>query len=237
MTDAVADAVQELTDIDGVERPDAEVIADVIIEDTTIEDWVDQAKEVEAEQAGKEALEALIASTVAEQLSRILAAQNPPPASKTMQSKVHDRFVGQGEAGTGPILKHYRCEAAHAVKVSELDMDLLEAYESGAKERPTNEKGKPYSPIELAVIPGKWIEFIEGHCYCRTDNQVRNIERIRERARQGLPGGMPGIYEDTGAVSENWQCFVCQHQPKFPNRETHDGHMWETHGVAPARAA
>ena len=228
----MTDAVQELTDIDGIERPNAEVIAE-----GPPEDWADQANHLAADAAGKEALDALIASKVAEEVSKILAAQNPAPAPKAMKANVYDRFVGQGGGGTGTPLKHYRCESAHAVKISELDMDLLEAYESGAKERPTNEKGKPYSPIELAVIPGKWIEFVETHCYCYTGNQVRNIERIRERARQGLPGGMPGIYEDTGAVSEHWQCFVCQHQPKFPNRETHDGHMWETHGVAPARAA
>jgi hypothetical protein len=224
---------EELTAIDGVDRPDAELVFA-----GPPEDWAEQANEIQADLAGKMALDDLIASKVAEQVAKILASMNAPGPAKVMVSKVGDRFVGQqGTSGGLPVLKHYRCDAAHAHKVAEIDMDLLEAYESGARERPTNERGRPTSSVELAVLPGKWIEWIEGHCYCHTDNQVRNVERLIELNRQGLPGGMPGIYEDTGTVAENWQCFVCQHQPKLPNQETYNAHMWATHGVAPEQAA
>jgi hypothetical protein len=226
--------VEELTDVDGLERSDAELIFA-----GPPEDWREEANAVQADLVGKMALDDLIASKVAEQVAKILAAMNPEPVPKAMISKVHDRFVGSNAGpGTGnTIIKHFRCESAHSVKLAELDMDLLQEYEEGDRDRPTNEKGRLLSIIDAAIMPGKWIDWIEGHCYCYTTNQVRNVERVKRLAEQGLPGGMPGIYEDTGVTSENWQCFVCQHQPKFANKETFDNHMLAVHDVAADRAA
>lgn len=239
----MASLIQEMTEIDGLDRSDAEVLfhgpLDEDPEEATerdpeevSEDWRARAAEASAyeerEKAGKLALQAVIADEVAKEVAKILAAMNPPTPAKAMISKVHDRFMTGGNVGTP--LKHYRCESAHSVKLAELDMDLLEAYQSGEKDRPTNEKGRPYSAVELSVIPGKWIEWVETHAYPTTDNQVRNIERVKDLALKGLPGGMPGIYEDTGGV-QDWRCFVCHHQPQFTNRETHDAHMLAVHGV------
>lgn len=231
-------AVQELTDIDGDEREGAEVIADEVLSE---EDWAAQVE-------GEQALDAVVASRMAELRSEIkaeilhelaaaqIAAQSKP--SLAMRANVHDRFItgSNSPGGAAKILKHFRCDNAKSVKVIELDMKLLREYESGEKERPTNEKGRPYSAISLAVIPGSTIDWVDGHCYCYTDNQVANIERLQDLAARGASGGMPGIYEDVGSAEE-WRCFTCQDNPLFTSRQTFDNHMAATHGVTVTRIA
>ena len=213
---------------------DIEITEDTILSD---EDWVAQKDDP---QAGADALNAIIDARVAamraeikgEVLAEMAAAQlaSESRPSLAMKAKVHDRFFEGRSTNTGTWMKHYRCDAAVSTKVQEVDMDLLEAYESGAKERPVDQNGHPRPLLLLASMPGKTIDWIDGHCYAYTENQVRNIERLKALAEQGLDGGMRGIYEDVGE-DQQWLCHVCDPAKTFGSKQTYANHMQAVHGV------
>lgn len=243
-------AADELTAIDGVDRSDAEVIFE---SEPGAEDWTAQD-----EAAGADALEAVVAEMVERRLvserEQILGeatsaamaamaqqmAQASDKPALSMKAKVHEGFITESNAPKGqtaqPWIKHFRCESAVSTKLTEIDMDLLDKYMNGDLERPSDPKtGRPYSDgriINLCEIPGQYITWVEGHCYCFTPNQVRNIDRVQELDRLGQQGGMAGIYEDHGGVS--WQCQVCPTRPTFMDERTWRGHMVAVHAVAPA---
>lgn len=181
---------------------------------------------------GFEALKAMVkAELMAElrsELARDKAIADSKP-SKTMVAKVHDGFITSSN-GTGKPLRHFRCDSATSCKVQVFDMDLMEKYESGELEVPRHEKtGRPLSILDLCKIPGEQLHWLEGHCYTFTDNQTRNIERLKRLAAEGKQGGMPGIYEDFGG--SQWQCHTCPRHPVFLDERTYQSHMKEVHGV------
>jgi len=186
-------------------------------------------------------LDLIIEQKVAERFAAVLAKQaadavGPP---KAMRSTVYDKFVANtnnSQNRGAEVLRHYRCDSAISTKMIEFDMELMDQYLSGTLEIPRNERGRKQSVEDLCVIPGQTIDWVAGHCYVYTENQIRNIERAQERAKLGLQGGMAGIYEDTGSVVE-WQCFTCERQPKFSNEQTYINHMNATHGASMVASA
>ena len=248
MAPATIDARDEMTAIDGVNRADAEVVADHVSDEPYAEDWTQQ-------EGTADDLETLIVSMVEKRLARereqiqeaaiakamavfsqmAANADSKPPLSMT--AKPHDRFITESNAGAAsgqPWLRHFRCETAVSTKMTEIDLDLYDKYMSGDLERPTDDKGRPYSDgriLALCEIPGQYIVWVEGHCYCYTENQVRNVERVDRLAVEGKQGGMQGIYEDHGGAS--WQCQVCPSRPSFLDERTWRGHMIAVHAVSP----
>lgn len=196
--------------------------------------WDEEADMVK----GAAALDAIIAAKVEEQVAAILSAQAAKKAQEeskpplAMKADIADRFITESNArgSTQPWLKHYRCDRAMSEKMVEYDMELMDSYERGELERPHHE-GKPNRKVaitDLCVIPGQWISWVNGHCYAYTENQVRNVERVRKLAEEHKPGGMEGIYEDTG-VGALWPCPVCTHVPAFLDKQTYANHMWAVH--------
>lgn len=198
---------------------------------TTESDETDAVEE-DRQLDGFEALKAMIkAELMAEMRAEVAQAQAVADSkpSKTMVAKIHDGFITSAN-GTGKPLRHFRCDAAISCKVQVFDMDLLEKYESGELPVPRHEKtGRPLPILDLCKIPGENLHWLEGHCYTFTENQNRNIERLKRLAAEGKQGGMSGIYEDFGG--EQWQCHTCPRRPVFLDERTYQSHMKEVHGV------
>lgn len=209
---------QELTDIDGVDRSNAEVIA------TSDEDWANQ------QGSAYDDLKATLKAEVLAEIARDMAAANSKPAL-AMKANVAQNFIKDAN-GQGVVLKHYRCDSAGSVKMIQYDMKRLAEYQDGTRPIPEDKDGNPKNILTLCEMRGEWINWLDGHCYTYTENQNLNIERV-----QTLPpekGGMVGIYEDTGGAT--WACYVCNPPRQFADKTTHDNHMAATHGVVPARA-
>ena len=178
-------------------------------------------------------VEARIAAVASQAASMAVAqAMGLGGPAKTMQSKVHDRFVTEAN-GSGDILAHFRCDNAVATKIVEMDMDLYEEYTSGEREVPRDEKGRRRSVIGLCSTPGKYITFVDGHCYAYTENQVKQLEWLQNHPP--AQGGMPGIYRDYGEATSTWGCDICEGQGQkrsFSDRRTWEEHRARTHGIA-----
>jgi hypothetical protein len=153
----------------------------------------------------------LIRQVIAEGVKEGIAAEkalagNKPPLG--MRAKIADRFITESNAkgATNEPLKHYRCDRLRADKLVEIDLNLLAKYESGKKAVPENKRtGRERSALNLSSIPGSFISFVDGHCYCYTENQVANIERLRQLPRE--LGGIPDCYEHIGAAVS--YCHIC----------------------------
>lgn len=197
---------------------------------TESDEWEATAEDQQLD--GFEALKAMIKleliTELRGELARDKAIADSKP-SKTMIAKIHDGFITSSN-GTGKPLRHFRCDSATSCKVQVFDMDLMDKYESGELEIPRHEKtGRPLPLLDLCKIPGEHLHWLEGHCYTFTDNQTRNIERLKKLAAEGKQGGMPGIYEDFGG--SQWQCHTCPRRPVFLDERTYQSHMQEVHGV------
>lgn len=193
----------------------------------------------------KAAIQAIASEQVAAMVAQMIGSQVPgvvqqaiaqanskPPL--TMRANVHDRFITTAN-GSGEPLKRYRCDRAKSTKIAEYNMDLLEQYEADPTSIPVgrtvNGVQQRQGALQAAWIKGSWIVFVDGRCACFTENQIRNVERLRTLPRE--QGGMDDIYEDTGGGL--WFCPVCRDSiPPFPNKETWANHIAATHKEAVA---
>ena len=213
---------QELTDIDGIDRSDAEVIA-------VSEDWSGEEADALAALKAQIAAEMLpdLTAKVLSQVAATMAAADSKPAL-AMKAHVAQDFIERAN-GEGTLLKHYRCDRMGSEKMIVYDMNLMRQYQSGERPVPEDkDTGRPKKIETLCVIPGEWISWLDGHCYVYSQNHVDNVERLRTLPRS--LGGAPDIYEDTGAAT--WQCFTCQPPRQFSDKITHDNHMRATHDPA-----
>lgn len=225
---------RELTKLDGIDRTTPDETQEV--NETLSGDEKRVALNLEAIMALPE-VEARIANVAAQAAAQAVAqAMGLQGPAKTMQSKVHDRFITTAN-GSGEVLEHWRCDNAIAKKIVEMDMDLYEKYESGELEVPRSEKGRKLSIVGLCSRPGQYITIIDTHAYLYTENQCKQFRWLQNRAP--VLGGIPSLYQDFGQETDRWICEVCQQVPPktFSDRRTWEEHRLRTHGIQPAAAA
>jgi hypothetical protein len=223
-------AVIEQEEIHDSGEHDLEVASSAMESDEV--DWTAEAQSAREEQVALN-LQALMALPEVE--ARILAlaekaaetkfaqAMGLNTPSKSMTSKIHDRFITEAN-GRGDVRRHFRCDNAMATKIIEIDMAKLRKVEAGEIDVP---EGK--SERQFCSKPGEFISFIDGHCYTYTDNQTEMILWLREQPP--AKGGMPGIYEDH-SQAESWACDICVPQRVLTDRKTWEDHRLRTHGIS-----
>lgn len=181
-------------------------------------------------------VQAVISSQVRAQVSELskeIIAQlrsemTPDKPPMVMTPKIGDQFTGSNAPGSNALvpLRHYRCDRFVAMKVPEWDMDLFERYKSDPDLVPKDPKTGLPKPIKMLVAKkGKWLSIIDTHLYVYTDNQVKQIEYMRTLPKN--QGGLPDVYEDTGAQIQ--ECLVCQPKKQFADKKTWAAHMVATH--------
>lgn len=113
--------------------------------------------------------------------------------------------------------KHYRCDANPNMQIQRLDMSALDR-----GERPS-----------ANPLPGEFIHFQRGHLFTDNDNDIRQIEWMKNRPAFSndltqTMGGNPSIYEDDGV--DLYHCSQgCDY--KTPSKNAWKAHMWGTHQV------
>jgi hypothetical protein len=170
---------------------------------------------------------------VAKYVAQMNAGNGP---AKVMQAKVSDGFIKPGRRDTGEVLKNYRIDgpAYHAVKIAEIDMEIMRKYEADRSLLPLDREGFPYSPRNMAARKGKFITIIGGRVSARSQNQIEQLEWLKTQPTE--EGGLPGLYEVTN-VDTTWQCYTCKPALTFGNKQDWESHREATHGIAREQAA
>lgn len=158
---------------------------------------------------GAGAIDTIVEKIVEQRL--IAAGVNPADAAQPKLSKA--------EAPKFDFLKHYRYDGGSGINGGEL---TIPEYDMSA------------SNPRLSPLRGQEIRFRRGHFFAVTENQVAQIEWMRQQPilsadGQSAGGGMPGIYEDSGEV-----IYHCPQGCDFEtvSMDRYRAHMASVHQVA-----